>query len=133
MYKVRREGDKLFVDAVCKLDHTSTTATTHAVVTGNADSAYKVESKSTYDPPLRGNAEGSTVLEARWAGPCKPGQRPGDVILPNGTKVSASGQVEDKAAAAAAQVAAEKAAREARAAKGEQPNRKGDFMPILPQ
>jgi hypothetical protein len=131
--KVQRDGGKLVVDAVCQLDRTSTTATTHAVVTGDANSAYKIESKATYDPPVRGHSEGSAMLEARWLGPCKPGQRPGDVILPNGMKVSASGQVEEKASTAAAQMAAEKAAKDARAAKAEKPDRKGNFMPVPPQ
>ena len=52
--RVHREGDKLIVDAVCRLGQTETTAKTHAVITGKFDSAYKIESKSTYDPPMRG-------------------------------------------------------------------------------
>jgi uncharacterized protein DUF3617 len=87
--KVLRQGDKLLVDAVCKLRGPQTTATTHGVITGNFDSAYRIESKSTFDPPLRGRAESSAVLEGKWTGPCKPDQHPGDVILPNGMKVSA--------------------------------------------
>jgi hypothetical protein len=122
--KVRREGDQLIVDAVCNLGQTHTTATTHAVITGKFDSAYKIESKSTYDPPIRGKAEGSALLEARWLGACKPDQRPGDYILSNGLKVRASDPEEEKAAKAAA---AEKAARDAKAAK---PKRKGDLMPV---
>jgi hypothetical protein len=85
--KVAREGDKLVVDAVCKGSGTST-ETTHAVITGKFDSAYKIESKITYDPPIRGKTEGSTVMEAKWTGPCKANMKAGDVILPNGTKVS---------------------------------------------
>jgi hypothetical protein len=85
--KAVREGDKLVVDATCKVAKSST-ATTHAVITGKFDSAYKVESKSTFDPPLKGQTEGTAVLEAKWTGACKANQKPGDVILPNGTKVS---------------------------------------------
>jgi hypothetical protein len=95
--RVARQGDKLVVDATCKVAR-STTATTHAVITGNFDSAYKVESKSTFDPPLKGMTEGSTVVEAKWTGACKANQKPGDLILPNGVKLSDTG--EDKAAAA---------------------------------
>jgi hypothetical protein len=57
------------------------------VVTGKFDSAYKIESKSTYDPPLFDKAEGHAVLEAKWTGPCKADQRPGDMILPSGLEV----------------------------------------------
>jgi hypothetical protein len=91
--KVRRDGDKLTVDAVCSLK--KTTATTHAVITGKFDSAYKIESKSTYDPPLRGNTEGSASQEARWLGPCTADQRPGDVVLAGGKKFN----INDKAKA----------------------------------
>jgi uncharacterized protein DUF3617 len=131
--KLRREADQLVVDAECKLGQTRTTAMTHAVITGKFDSAYKIESKSTYDPPMRGKGEGSAVLEARWLGACKPDQRPGDYILSNGLKLRASDPekaAEDKAAKAEAQAAAEKAAKDAKAAKASKPNRKGNFMPV---
>jgi hypothetical protein len=95
--KVTRDGDKLVVDAVCKLGRTNTKATTHAVITGKFDTAYKIESKSTFDPPILGKAEGTTVMEAKWTGACKPDQRPGDVILPNGAKMSVT--PDEKAAA----------------------------------
>jgi hypothetical protein len=108
-------------------------AMTHAVITGKFDSAYKIESKSTYDPPMRGKDEGSAVLEARWLGACKSDQRPGDYILSNGLKLRASDPekaAEDKAAKAEAKAAAEKAAKDAKAAKAAKPNRKGNFMPV---
>jgi hypothetical protein len=85
--KAVREGDKIVVDATCKVAKSST-ATTHAVITGKFDTAYKVESKSTFDPPLKGKTEGTAVMEAKWTGPCKSNQKPGDVILPSGAKVS---------------------------------------------
>lgn len=131
--KVRREGDRLIVDAVCNLGQTRVKASTHAVITGKFDSAYKIESKSTFDPPMRGKTEGSAVLEARWLGACKPDQRPGDYILSNGLKLRASDPekaAEEKAAKAEAQAAAEKAAKDAKAAKASKPNRKGNVMPV---
>lgn len=84
--KTSREGDKLIIDATCKVAKTN--ATTHAVITGKFDSAYKIESKSTFDPPLRGEREGTAVLEAKWTGACKPDQKPGDVMLPSGAKIN---------------------------------------------
>jgi hypothetical protein len=92
--KTAREGDKLVIDATCKVQKTK--ATTHAVITGKFDTAYKLESKSTFDPPLRGQSEGTTVLEAKWTGACKTGQKPGDIILPNGGKINVAAS--DKAA-----------------------------------
>jgi uncharacterized protein DUF3617 len=83
---VRREGGNIVLDSVCKFG--TTTATTHSVVTGQFDSAYKVEMQSTYDPPMNGMKQGSAVIHARWISPCKPDQKPGDMILPNGTKIN---------------------------------------------
>ncbi len=55
--ELRNEGGKLVIDSVCKIG--STTATSHAVMSGDFSSAYRMESKSTYSPPLMGRAEGS--------------------------------------------------------------------------
>lgn len=79
---IRREGARTIVDSVCRMG--STTATTHAVFTGNFDSNYRAEIKSTYEPPMMGMKEGTVVLQAKWLGPCKPGQKPGDMMMPNG-------------------------------------------------
>jgi uncharacterized protein DUF3617 len=131
--KVRRDGDRLLVDAVCDLGRAQVTAKTQAVITGRFDSAYKIESKSTYDPPMRGKAEGSAVLEARWLGACKPDQRPGDYILANGVKLRVTDTEEEKAVAKAAAekaAAAEQAAKDAKAAKLAKPKGKGDLMPV---
>jgi hypothetical protein len=83
---LRREGDKQLVDAQCRLGGSQATAKTHGVITGSFDSAYKIESTSTFDKPVHDKSEGSTVIEARWTGPCQSDQKPGDVILANGTK-----------------------------------------------
>lgn len=77
---MRREGNKFVMDSVCR--HGETTATTHAVATGTFDSNYRMESKTTFDPPMRGIRESTTIVEAKWLGPCKQGQRPGDIIMP---------------------------------------------------
>jgi hypothetical protein len=83
---IKKSGGQIVVDSVCKFGQT--TATTHSVFTGSFDSSYKVETKSTYDPPLMGMKEGGATIEARWLGPCKPDQRPGDMILGNGMKIN---------------------------------------------
>ncbi len=77
---MRKEGDKLVADSVCKID--GSTATTHAVFTGRFDSAYRADIKSTYEPPLHGMRESSSVIEAKWLGACLAGQKPGDIIMP---------------------------------------------------
>ena len=77
---IHKEGSNWVSESVCQVE--SSTATTRAVFTGSFDSSYRVESKSTYAPPFMGIKEGTTVMDAKWLGPCKPGQTPGDIIVP---------------------------------------------------
>lgn len=77
---IHKEGSNWVSESVCQVE--SSTATTRAVFTGSFDSSYRVESKSTYVPPLMGIKEGTTVMDAKWLGPCKLGQVPGDIIVP---------------------------------------------------
>lgn len=93
--KMSGDGDKLIVDATCKLRH-KYVSRTHAVITGKFDSAYNIESKSTYDPPVGDKTEGQAVIEAKWTGPSKADQHPGDMVLTSGLIV----HVDDEALAA---------------------------------
>lgn len=77
---MRKEGDKIVAESVCKMQNS--TATTRAVFSGRFDSAYKADIKSTYEPPMAGMKESSAVIEAKWLGPCKAGQKPGDIVMP---------------------------------------------------
>ena len=77
---VRSEGGRLVAEAVCKIGNS--TATTRAVFSGNFGSDYRGEIHTTYQPPTMGMKESHQKIEARWLGPCKPGQKPGDVIMP---------------------------------------------------
>jgi hypothetical protein len=77
---VRREGDKIVAESVCKME--GTTATTRTVFTGNFDSAFKADIRSTYDPPMHGMRESSSMMEAKWLGPCLAGQKAGDMVMP---------------------------------------------------
>jgi hypothetical protein len=77
---VRREGDKIVAESVCKME--GTTATTRTVFTGNFDSAFKAAIRSTYDPPMHGMRESSSMMEAKWLGPCLAGQKAGDMVMP---------------------------------------------------
>ena len=84
---MRQEGGKIFSDSVCKVG--ATTVTSQSVTTGDFSSAYRVEVKSTYNPPMAGLQGSTSVMEARWVGPCLPGQKPGDMVMP-GMKVPKS-------------------------------------------
>ncbi len=76
---IRRQGNSVIVEAVCK--DGATTVRTHGVFTGDFMSRYTGELRSTFDPPMQGMKEVTQKIEARWVGPCKPGQKPGDVVL----------------------------------------------------
>ncbi|HEY2254186.1 MAG TPA: hypothetical protein VGI11_00995, partial [Variovorax sp.] len=65
-----------------------TTATTHSVITGDFNTAYHMESRSTYSPPMMGRSEGAIAMDAKWLGPCQAGQKPGDMMMPNGMKMN---------------------------------------------
>lgn len=78
--EVRKEGDKVVAESACKVENS--TAKTRAVFTGRFDFAYKADIKTSYEPPLKGMKESSSVIEAKWLGPCKTGQKPGDISIP---------------------------------------------------
>ena len=78
---VKPSGNKVTIHAVCKME--GSTVTTDGVFEGAFESSYKGTMKSRYNPPMHGMSESNMTQEARWIGPCKPGQKPGDVIMPN--------------------------------------------------
>lgn len=81
--EVTRAGDGFVAQSTCRIGES--TATTRMVFSGQFDSAYEVDIDAKYTPPLMGMAEGRSTVRARWLGPCRAGQRPGDIMLPNGT------------------------------------------------
>jgi len=88
---MHRNGDTITIDSVCTFG--ATTITSHAVVTGSFDSAYRVDMTQTREggPPLPGVAPGAPThmtITGKWLGPCAPGQRPGDVTTANGMKMN---------------------------------------------
>ncbi len=78
---VNRAGDKVTIHSECKLEEM--TIISDNIFEGRFDSAYKGTIKTHYNPPRDGGmSETSMTLEARRLGPCQPGQKPGDVIIP---------------------------------------------------
>ena len=86
---MQRAGNTITVDSVCNIGGATTTS--RAVVTGDFNSAYtvKVTSKRDGGPATPGlPAETNMTIEAKWTGPCKADQKPGDMIMGNGVKMS---------------------------------------------
>lgn len=84
---ISNSGGAIVIDSICKFGET--TSTSHAVVSGDFNSAYTVEVTSTREGgrPIPGVAPGAAShmkIAARWMGACAAGQRPGDVIMGNG-------------------------------------------------
>ena len=77
---VRREGAGYVLEATCKAN--GSTARIRAVFSGNFESAYKVDAKTSFSLPYHGVRESSVQMEGKWLGPCKPGQKPGVVGIP---------------------------------------------------
>jgi hypothetical protein len=88
---VQKAGDTIVVDSVCKIG--AGTLTSHAVVSGDFNSAYtvKVTSQREGGPAVPGRpANGTTgmTIEAKWMGACKSDQKPGDMIMAGGRKIN---------------------------------------------
>ena len=86
---IRRKGDTFVLDAQCRAGDTAFTA--HGVSTGSFDADYT----TTLTITRVGTPEFPTIppkmtiaTAARWTGACKIGQRPGDIVLPDGSKMN---------------------------------------------
>ena len=61
------------------------------MIQGDFASSYTVKvSTSLEADPARGQqaSKRDMTIRARWLGPCKPGQKPGDIEMPNGIKMN---------------------------------------------
>jgi hypothetical protein len=87
---VQNNGGTITVDSVCQFGDMTTTS--HAVVSGDFNSAYTVQivSMRKGGPSVPGAASGEThmTIAAKWLGPCAAGQKPGDVMMGNGMKMN---------------------------------------------
>ncbi len=77
----KTSGNRSTLHAVCKMDNS--TVTMDGVYTGNFETGYKSDMKMQYNPPVHGMSTMRMTQEAKWLGPCKAGQKPGDVIMSN--------------------------------------------------
>jgi hypothetical protein len=74
-------------DSVCTVAGVS--MTTHADIVGDFNSAYTVTSMTHSDKGPTGKPlDTTTKIEAKYAGDCKPGQKPGDILMPGGFKLN---------------------------------------------
>jgi hypothetical protein len=87
---VQRAGNAIIVDSVCKVG--ASTSVSHAVVTGDFNSAYTVKVDSKHEgamaPGMPASGAMKMTVDAKWLGPCAVDQKPGDMIMGNGMKIN---------------------------------------------
>lgn len=90
---VKSSGGKTTIHAVCRAE--KTTVTMDGTYQGSFQTSYKGDMKMRYSPPLHGMSETRMTQEAKWLGACKPGQKPGDVIMPNMGNINVNEMMKD--------------------------------------
>jgi len=83
---VQKTATGYVADSVCSV--AGGTLTSHSEVTGDFNSAYTVVTTSHSDKGVTNLRDLTTRIEGQWLGDCKPGQKPGDVIMPGGFKLN---------------------------------------------
>jgi hypothetical protein len=83
---IRRDGNRIYGNAECKFGESNMKSTSVTTFTG--DTAYRTEVKASYEPPMMGMTSGTTIIDAKWSGPCPAGMQVGDVVMPDGRKVN---------------------------------------------
>lgn len=77
----RRAGSSWVAESVCSQGRTSVTS--RSVASGDFDTGYRIDTIVQYDPPLGGvRREDKDAVVATRLGPCEPGQKPGDMVMP---------------------------------------------------
>lgn len=76
---LKRKGKTMVGQNTCEV--MGSKVTTDFVITGDMNSEYRIESQSKHEPPLFGQSHTKTLVVAEWQGPCKPGQKPGDMVV----------------------------------------------------
>jgi hypothetical protein len=73
-------------DSVCGVG--GVTMTSHSEVVGDFNSGYTIKTTAHSDKGAGGVHDISSSIEAKWLGPCKPDQKPGDIVMPGGFKMN---------------------------------------------
>ena len=85
----KRDGARFIGNAECKIGESKIIS--RSVMTLTGDTAYRTEINATYDPPFMGMKDSQTVLDGKYAGPCRDGMVPGDFIGAGGQKFNVKG------------------------------------------
>lgn len=78
--ELKNSGGTITIDSICTMGNATTTS--RAVVIGDFNSAYTMKmSSKTEGGPAGMPPQMNMTMEAKWLGPCKADQKPGDMIM----------------------------------------------------
>jgi len=80
------DGTRMTISSVCQMG--PTTLSSRLVMTFKGNTAYHTDVSANYDPPMMGTSESKMSVDAKWTGPCKAGQKAGDMTLETGQTVN---------------------------------------------
>ena len=81
----KKDGNKFIGHSICQMGPSK--LETKSVTSGDFEKEYTMTSDATFNPPMAGVGSSKTTMVAKWVGPCKSDQKPGDVIV-NGQKIN---------------------------------------------
>jgi hypothetical protein len=82
----KRDGNTYLFEQECKFG--SSVVATRSMTKGDFQSKFQTEIESRFTPPINGKASSKTVLDAKWAGACPSGWKPGDIELSGGIRIN---------------------------------------------
>jgi hypothetical protein len=85
-HELKVSGNRVTGDIVCRMG--DSTMKSRSVMTMTGDTSYRTEARATFDPPFAGMSSTETVIEGRYVGACKAGQKPGDMTMPTGQTIN---------------------------------------------
>jgi len=89
-FNISVQGATVVSDAVCKLDtpNGAVNMTSHSETTFEGDTSYHTEGHMKYEPAVMGQSDVAMTSAGRWVGQCAAGQKPGDMVMPNGSTMN---------------------------------------------
>lgn len=76
---ITRDGNQVKVHSECTIEKMK--SVTDAVFTGDFETTYQGTIATRYTPPIAGRSQSQMTMAARWLGPCKAGQKGGDMVI----------------------------------------------------
>jgi hypothetical protein len=80
MGKFEQAGDAWVAESVCREGRS--TVTKRAIASGDFETEYRIDTVVTQATGSGVRREDREAIVARWIGPCEPGQRAGDLVIP---------------------------------------------------